>query len=125
MPTFWERSEIMNLENQLSAVLNDPEAMSKIAAIAGSLGLGGDSGGQNTPQSSPQPAPVQANDPPPQQGGLRLPDLGNDDRTKLLMSLKPFLSQKRAPYVDGAVALLRMMQLGKLGGSLFGNGNNS
>ncbi len=115
----------MNIEDQLSAVLNDPEAMSKIASIASSLGLGGDSGGQTPPQSSPQPAPVQASAPTPQQSGFRLPDLGNDDRTKLLMSLKPFLIQKRAPYVDGAVALLRMMQLGKLGGSLFGKGNNS
>lgn len=93
----------MNLEEQLSAVLSDPEAMSKISAIAGSLGLSA----QAQPEQTAQPASSVPS----------LPDLSGDNRTKLLMALKPFLSTKRAGYVDGAVAILRMMQLGKLSGA--------
>ena len=98
----------MNLEEQLSKVLSDPEAMSKISSIAGSLGL-------QAPQQMPEPAPAQ---PSPALQNFRFPDLGGDDRAKLLMALKPFLSAKRAPYVDGAVAMLSIMKLGSLNGSL-------
>ncbi len=96
----------MNLEDQISAVLNDPEAMSKISSIAASLGMGG--------QEKPEPG---ASGSPPSGMPSPLPSQG-DDRTKLLMALKPFLSEKRAKYVDGAVTVMRIVQLGKLGGSL-------
>ena len=110
----------MNFEEQLSSVLNDPEAMSKISSIIGALGGGAT---QQTPSSQPSPPQQPMQQPqfsPPQQQtppspNFNLPDLSGDNRTKLLMAVKPFLSEKRAPYVDGAVALLRMMQLGKLG----------
>lgn len=112
----------MTLEEQLSSVLNDPEAMSKISSIIGALGGGG---GSQAPAQSPAPQPQPAPNPAAPQlpaanplQGLNLPDLSSDNRTKLLMALKPFLSEKRAPYVDGAVALLRMMQLGKMGKDL-------
>ena len=98
----------MNLEEQISKVLSDPEAMSKISSIAGSLGL--QSPQQNTPADQTPPF---GNLP-----DLRLPELGGDDRAKLLMALKPFLSEKRAPYVDGAVAMLSIMKLSSLNGSL-------
>ena len=100
----------MNLEEQISAVLNDPEAMNKISSIAGALGM--QPPVQEQPSAPPQPSAL------PDLSGLRLPDMGGDNRAKLLMALKPFLSSKRAPYVDGAIALLGMMQLGKLSGAL-------
>ena len=99
--------------------MSNPEAMSKISSIIGALGGGAT---QETPQqqppqqqSMPQPQPIQPQQQMPSLPNLNLPDLSGDNRTKLLMAVKPFLSEKRAPYVDGAVALLRMMQLGKLG----------
>lgn len=95
----------MNLEEQISAVLNDPEAMSKLSSIVGALGAG-----QKTEEQATVPAL-----PSNPLGNIKLPDMSGDNRTKLLMAVKPFLSEKRAPYVDGAVAILRMMQLGKLG----------
>lgn len=109
----------MNLEEQLSAVLNDPEAMSKISSIISALGSGeGAPAAAETQQAQPQQVKPQQNH--SQQsaqpvGGFNIPDISGDNRTKLLMALKPFLSEKRAPYVDGAVAILKMMQLGKLG----------
>ena len=42
----------------------------------------------------------------------------NDDRTRLLMAIKPFLSEKRAPYMDSAVTILKMASMGKLGKDL-------
>lgn len=98
--------------------MNDPEAMSKISSIIGALGGGAT---QETPQQQPSQQPMaqpqfsQPQQQMPSLPNLNLPDLSGDNRTKLLMAVKPFLSEKRAPYVDGAVALLRMMQLGKLG----------
>lgn len=100
----------MNLEEQISAVLSDPEAMSKISSIAGALGM--QPTAQEQPPAQPQPPAL------PALSGMKLPDMGGDNRTKLLMALKPFLSSKRAPYVDGAIALMGMMQLGKLSGAL-------
>lgn len=94
--------------------MSNPEAMSKISSIIGALGGGAT---QETPQQQPlpQPQPSQPQQQTPPVPNFNLPDLSGDNRTKLLMAVKPFLSEKRAPYVDGAVALLRMMQLGKLG----------
>lgn len=94
----------MNLEEQIASVLNDPEAMNKLSSIVNSLG------GQ-APREENHPAPVG-------NSGINLPDISSDNRTKLLMAIKPFLSEKRAPYVDGAVTILKMMQLGKLGKDL-------
>lgn len=39
----------------------------------------------------------------------------NDDRTRLLLAIKPFLSEKRAPYMDSAVNILRLAAIGKIG----------
>lgn len=101
----------MNLEEQISSVLNDPEAMSKISALAGSLGLGGEAG----QEAQEQPAPSA---PPAIPGNFRFPDVKDDNRARLLIALKPFLSEKRAPYVDGAVALLSVLKLGSQSGAL-------
>ena len=43
---------------------------------------------------------------------------GNDDRTRLLLALKPFLSKKRAPYMDSAINILRFASIGKIGKDL-------
>lgn len=41
-----------------------------------------------------------------------------DDRTRLLLALKPFLSPKRAPYMDSAINILRFASIGKIGKDL-------
>ena len=95
----------MSLEEQISAVLNDPEAMKKISAIAGSLGMGVP--GDGAAQAAPQPA-----------ANGNFPDMRGDARARLLMAPKPFLSEKRASYVDGAVAMMSVLKLGSQNGSL-------
>ena len=44
--------------------------------------------------------------------------IATDDRTRLLLAIKPFLSPKRAPYMDSAIAILRLVSLGKIGKDL-------
>lgn len=41
-----------------------------------------------------------------------------DDRTRLLLAIKPFLSEKRAPYMDSAINILRLASIGKIGKDL-------
>lgn len=53
-----------------------------------------------------------------------MPDLSafmpEDDRTRLLRAIKPFLSEKRAPYMDSAINILRFASIGKISKDLFG-----
>ncbi len=41
----------------------------------------------------------------------RFKNQGEDNRTRLLLALKPILSEERARRVDGAVKLLKLVQL--------------
>lgn len=44
--------------------------------------------------------------------------IAEDDRTRLLKAIKPFLSEKRAPYMDSAINILRLASIGKIGKDL-------
>lgn len=105
------------LEDKLSGILSDPEAMSKLQSLGRSLGL--DTGGFGNNQSPP-PAPV------PVPFGSRNEDLGamlmrlaplladinRDDETAcLLNALKPFLSPSRQQRLEQAGKMLRVMKL--------------
>ncbi|MDO4562595.1 MAG: hypothetical protein Q4C12_02040 [Clostridia bacterium] len=95
----------MNLEEQISKLLSDPETMAKIGSILGNLGGGETAGEEGASQKAAPTLPS-------------LPSLPDDNRIRLLMALKPFLSEKRAPYTDSAAAILRALQLGKIGKDL-------
>lgn len=103
----------MNFEDQIKGLLSDPEMMSKISEIAGSMGQ----------QASSAPPPPAGNAGLDVNLGKLLPlisELGGgkgkgDARINLLMALKPFLSEKRAPYMDSAVAILKLTGLVGLG----------
>ena len=100
----------MDIEKEISKALADPDIMNKVSSVLASLG------GSDNNKEEPSPA---------------MPDLGNignimgalrsapsDDRTRLLYALKPFLSEKRAPYMDSAVTILKLASIGKLGKDL-------
>lgn len=95
----------MDLEQEIGKALSDPDIMSKVQGVLSSLSESGEK----------------------EDGELKLPDknilsalsgTGGDDRTRLLMAIKPFLSEKRAPYMDSAVTILRLASMGKLGKDL-------
>ena len=100
----------MDLEKEISKALADPDIMNKVSSVLSSMGSS-DNNIEETP-------PVM-----PDLGGLgnimgALKSAPTDDRTRLLYALKPFLSEKRAPYMDSAVTILKLASVGKLGKDL-------
>ena len=90
----------MDFEQEISKALSDPDIMSKVQGIVSSLSENSDDGETKLPDMSMLSAITKS---------------GGDDRTRLLLALKPFLSEKRAPYMDSAVMILRLAAMGKLG----------
>lgn len=92
-----------NLAEKLSEILNDPEGMARIESLAQSL-LSGD-GGQ--PEAAPDAI-----------DGVKLAKIlgtlknsSNDNRSQLLLALRPHLSTERQEKVDKAIKLLRLVSL--------------
>ena len=95
----------MDLQEELSKALADPDIMNKVSSVLSSLGNGENNDeGQSVENASSAP--------------FALPKIPQDDRTRLLMAIKPFLSEKRAPYMDTAVTILGLLKMGKLGKEL-------
>lgn len=102
----------MDLEQEISKALADPDIMSKVQGVLSSLGNNKEESASGEETSAAPPSlPI----------GNMLSSLGgavNDDRARLLMAIKPFLSEKRAPYMDSAVTILKLASMGKLGKDL-------
>lgn len=115
-----------DLSSKLGSLLSDPSIMEQISSLAGILGS------EATPQSPPQP-PAPQSPPSAQSGaglptGLSMPDpqmlgmmmklaplLGamneENNSTRLLHALRPFLSEKRQSRLDSTVRLLGLLRL--------------
>ena len=96
-----------DLSEKLSGILSDPEAMREIAALASGLGV-------EAPGLHKEP------EKPPDDGtaamlGSLMPMLGSlrqeDDTTRLLEAMRPFLSEERRQKLDKAKRLIRVMKL--------------
>ena len=102
----------MDLEKEISKAMADPQIMNKVADVLSSLGN----------NENDEVKEKNANTPSPDTGlGNLLGSIGgaaNDERMKLLMAIKPFLSEKRAPYMDSAVTILKLISMGKIGKDL-------
>lgn len=102
----------MDLEKEISKAMADPEIMNKVAGVLSSLG-------NNENNTNNQDAPNNNSS----ENGLSnilgaIGGASGDDRTRLLMAIKPFLSEKRAPYMDSAVTILKLVSVGKIGKDL-------
>ncbi len=93
----------MDFEQEISKALADPEIMNKVQGILSSL-----------TENEKKDEEVKL----PDNMLSALTKTGGDDRTRLLLAIKPFLSERRAPYMDSAVAILRLASMGKLGKDL-------
>jgi len=99
----------MDLEQEISKALADPDIMNKVQSVISSLNNKEETeSGENTPSAPAIPPALLSK----LSGGI------NDDRTRLLMAIKPFLSEKRAPYMDSALTILKFASIGKLGKDL-------
>ena len=112
------------LENKLNQILDDPEAMGKIMALARSLSGGGQGEGKAAPEKREETPPareggdlsglLEGADPDMVRMGLRLlrEYQGEDSRSAALLSaLRPFLKEERRARLDRALELVRMTRL--------------
>lgn len=96
-----------DLSEKLTALLSDPAALENIRSMASGL-----LGSAETPPSPP-PTPEM---PDIDIGKLmsvmgRLNNNKSDERTRLLLALKPHLSEKRRERVDRAVKILKLLDM--------------
>lgn len=100
------------LTEKIRTLLADPQAMERIAAIAGSLGFSSGSEGQpSQPRSDPAPAPPAQPAFAPQQG---LPSGGfqtKDPRLDLLRALRPLVSEEKRGRLDDLVRIATVASL--------------
>ena len=100
-----------DLNEKLNRLLSDPDGLAKIQAAMSALG------GEETPPPSPPPAPA-----PPAAGGFdpallgRLMPLlsgmnGDNEDTRLLEALRPYLRGERAGRLDDTMQLMRLARL--------------
>ncbi len=111
-------------DDQLNALLSNPESMAQIMNLAQSLSGGAESP-PPPPPTAPPPPPV--SDPLAGLGGgldpkllLRLMPLiqslggsGNSESRQLLYAIRPYLREERQGKVDRAIQLARMICVGK------------
>lgn len=106
--------------DMFSAILNDPDAMQKIAGIASELM--GSTSSADPPASTAMPS-TQSSDPIADLMQQAIPALSmlaqnnqnnlNSDRYQLLCALKPFLSSRTCEQIDHAAHLLSMARMAR------------
>ena len=108
-----------DISRKIGELLSDPSAMEQIKELAGMF-----SRSQGSPETAPQvqsmprPAPAPEPSADPDMLGMMMklaPLLGSvnreDDSTRLLHALRPFLHEERSRRLDSAIRLLGMMRL--------------
>lgn len=130
-------------EDKLSSILGNPDAMAQIMSLAQSFsGAQGDAPAEPVPQPAPSApaiqAPVQTQAPSPDlngilgalgsldpkliQAGMQLFSefsSGDDEKTALLLAMKPFLKEERYAKVDRAVQIARLSRVIRVAFQLF------
>jgi len=101
-----------DLNEKLNRLLSDPEGMAKIQSVMAALG----SADTAAASPSPTPPPTPADSGPDLSALTRLMPLltgvseDNED-TRLLQALKPYLHGERAKRLDDSMRLLRLAKL--------------
>lgn len=118
-----------DLSKKIQSILSDEESLKQISELAAMMGLSAPdqagSGEQSAPSvdegSAPDIAALAS------LAGALKSSAAEDDNIRLLMALKPLLHEERRRRVDGAVKILRLINLlpalresGILGGDLLG-----
>ena len=107
-----------DMDSKLNALLNDPDAMSRIMALAQQL-----SGGSAPPPPPPEPDPQPQEEPTGDFDPMMLlkflpllQELRQDNSSEtmqFLSSLRPYLKPERQPKVERAVKLAHLICVGK------------
>ncbi len=97
-----------DLSSMLAGIMNSPEQMEKLKAMAGNL-----FGGAESPVPTPQqPSDISAGE---IAGLMKMANLlknnTNDRRAGVLLALRPYLTEHRQKRVDDAVKILRLINI--------------
>lgn len=108
------------MSQKLMSLMNDPEIMSKIQGLSGLLS-------QDSKQEQIKPPEPKPPEPPPKSNEQMLPlDMmgtmmkimpiinsmkEEDETTRLLKALRPFLSEARRKKLDEGIRLMRIMRM--------------
>lgn len=101
-----------DMSRKINEILSDPQMMEQIKGLAGILGQS-----QEQPKPEPQNNIMQSMPDPNMIGTVMklAPFLqsagGEDDSTRLLKALKPFLKGDRADRIDGAIRMMGFMKM--------------
>lgn len=98
-----------DLNRKLEDILNDPESMNRVRQMAGAI-LGDDDTERHQPDETGTGAFSGADIGRIMNIVNRIENRENDNRTKLLLALKPHLTDKRREKVDSAVKLLKLIE---------------
>ncbi len=105
-----------DIASQINSILSDPEMMKQIQGLSGILGQSDNA--ENTAPSLPQPknSPLDILGADGMQTAMKLMPLlsklkQEDDTTRLLYAIKPFLSDQRQKKLDEAIRLIRIINL--------------
>lgn len=121
-----------DLSQKINEILADPSMMEQIKSLGSMMGMSGqeNSAAKNIQPQPPQPAqPLMPGLSPEMMGAVMkfAPLMSSmnkeDDSTRLLNALRPFLSEKRQSRLDSSIKLLRFMKIipmlkGTIGGGL-------
>ncbi len=108
-----------DLSRKISELLSDPHALEQIRGLTGLLGQTPDKPEQPQHKETPDPADKSFSGmPDPNMIGMvmKLAPLlqsakEEDDSTRLLKALKPFMHDERSKRIDGAIRLLGIMKI--------------
>jgi hypothetical protein len=103
-----------NIQDTISKIMSDPEALSQVQSLGKMLGIGNSSS-----KETQQPPPPKEEPPIPTDMMGKISGLmplfqqlrQEDDTTRLLNALRPFLSEEKRQKLDSAKKLLQFMKL--------------
>ncbi|HCR43145.1 MAG TPA: hypothetical protein DIV41_01055 [Ruminococcaceae bacterium] len=109
-----------DLTSKLHGILNDPESLEKLKNMASMLGVSGtpDAGPKPAEPAcgqSPAPAPYSADIDAIKMAAKFAPIMScfkkENDSTRLLRALRPFLSDKRKSKLDESIKLMQIIKI--------------
>lgn len=114
-----------DLNDKITRLLSDPNSMAKIQGMMAALGGGDTPAPSETPPTPPPVAAPQPSAPAPSLSLDGLPDLSmlsklaplmgafskEDDDTRLLQALRPYLHGEREQKLDDTMKMLRLTKL--------------
>lgn len=110
-----------DLQNKISRIMSDPEAMKQVQSLGEMLGLSNNSGKASEAPKPKEPEPVQ-NDITSVLGNDAISSIAKimpvlnsmkqeDETTRLLTALRPFLSEEKRKRLDEAKKMLQFLKI--------------